>query len=193
MTRSVRARPTAEHSGSWLSGPQAHFSGLLRPGFSTLLGTFLTLVFLLKVGTASVSSFNTLPRIVTCCQYMEIAQKRNTMVWFGASLLPLRSSGVAAEGMDSSLSTLSSQAKNSLCGASALPAGAGVNQGPLMASPDLVVAMRANNSAYCRRNPLRVVAAHSGRKLEYLLNNVHFIWDQSLILASLPTLKQYPH
>lgn len=123
MTRSVRARPTAEHSSSWLSGPQARFSGLLRPGFSTLLGTLLTLVFLLKVGTASVSSFNILPRIVTCCQRMEIAQKLNAMVLGWSKLLPLRSSGVAAEGMDSSLSTLSSQAKNSLCGASALPAG----------------------------------------------------------------------
>lgn len=127
MTRSVRARPTAEHSSSWLSGPQARFSGLLRPGFSTLLGTLLTLVFLLKVGTASVSSFNTLPRIVTCCQRMEIAQKLNAMVLDWSKLLPLRSSGVAAEGMDSwkkvSLFTLSSQAKNSLCGASALPAG----------------------------------------------------------------------
>lgn len=101
MTRSVRARPTAEHSSSWLSGPQACFSGLLRPGFSTLLGTLLTLVFLLKVGTASVSSFNTLPRIVTCCQRMEIAQKLNAMVLGWSKLLPLRSSGVAAEGMDS--------------------------------------------------------------------------------------------
>lgn len=46
---------------------------------------------------------------------------------------------------------------------------AGVNQGPLVASPGFVVAVRAKNSAYCRRNLLRDGAAHSGRKLEYLL------------------------
>lgn len=142
-----------------------------------------------------------------CCKLMLIVQKLNKTVFGTHICCPwgVRREGCwrhkrLEEGRRASIQSSQAQAparhQPEQCLSSASNAARGL--GPTATEPwsFLLVATQANSKAHCtsilctygrplqKESPwtrtLLVAAAHSGRKLEYFLNNMHFIWDHCI-------------